>query len=602
MLSILTSMSGLSRRSFLGTVAALSAAWGIPATALGAQLAATPTTSEALSTLDRTIRLGPVQRGSFRRLVAAAGEKHAARVDLLGRPADAGRSSRRRSLFYCAHLSDIHVIDAQSPARLEPLVAISPSLFQGAFRPQDTLTTHVGAEMVRSVAGLRISQVTGAPLAAAFVTGDSADQVSQLETRWYINLMDGTPFVANSGAPSIYEGVQAWQETPWAYHPADPTNDVYGNYGFPRVPGLLEAAVSVRVGSGGLPTPWYSVYGNHDTLYMGTFGIPAGIKEFALGRHKYFSGPGVALNYVQDWAADAAGLTRLWNFVSANVGTMLGTKTVTPDPARKILEQEDFMRAHFETTPHPGPVGHGFTKENLTTGKTYWSADVGPFIRIFGLDTCNQVAGPDGAVPEKQFTWLRDGLTQAERDGRLVMVLSHHNSFTLENTAELPTQPQRLVHADELVSLLLSHPNVVAWLNGHTHNSTITPHARSSGAPGGFWEITTASCVDFPQQQQVVEIVDNRDGTLSLFTTVLDHDAPPEWNGDLTSTGLASLSRQLAANDWRATPVMRIGSLLDRNTELLLPAPPVVTSFTDAQVQSSHAVDFARVMSWERGW
>lgn len=601
-MSILWCVSGLSRRAFLGTVAALSAAWGIPASALGAQLAATPALGQGRSTLDGTIRLGPIQRGNYRLLVNAPGEKHVPRADLLGRSADPARTQRRRSLFYCAHLSDIHVIDAQSPARLEPLVAISPSLFQGAFRPQDTLTTHVGAEMVKSVAGLRTSQVTGAPLAAAFVTGDSADQVSQLETRWYINLMDGRKFVADSGAPAMYEGVQAWTETSWAYHPDDPTSDVYGRYGFPKVPGMLEAAVSVAVQSGGVPAPWYTVYGNHDTLYMGTFGIPAGIKEFALGRHKYFSGPGVALNYVQDWAADSTGLTRLWNVVSTNLGAVFGTRTVTPDPARKILEQTDFMKAHFETSPKPGPLGHGFTRENLQTGQTYWAADVGPFLRIFGLDTCNQVAGPDGAVPQQQFDWLRDGLAQAERDGRLVMVLSHHNSFTLENTAQLPTRPQRLVHADELLALLLAHPNVVAWLNGHTHNSTITPHTRASGAPGGFWEITTASCIDFPQQQQVVEIVDNRDGTLSVFTTVLDHDGPATWTGDLTATGLASLSRQLAANDWQATPAMRIGSPLDRNTELLLPAPPVVASFSDAQVEASHAADRARLMAWERGW
>ncbi len=131
-------------------------------------------------------------------------------------------------------------MDAQSPARLEPMIAQDHSTWAGAFRPQDTLTTHVGAAMVQSIADLRISQVTGAPLAAAFVTGDTADMLSHLETRWYVDLLDGTPLVPNSGAVGVYEGVQVWDEAYWAYHPENPEGDWFGNYGFPRIPGLLD--------------------------------------------------------------------------------------------------------------------------------------------------------------------------------------------------------------------------------------------------------------------------------------------------------------------------------------------------------------------------
>ncbi|MGC5189034.1 hypothetical protein ACPXBB_25885, partial [Escherichia coli] len=83
-----------------------------------------------------------------------------------------------------------------------------------------------------------------------------------------------------------------------------------------------------------------------------------------------------------------------------------------------------------------------------------------------------------------------------------------------------PGLDQTLHGAEEFVDLLLRYPVVIGWLNGHTHLNQILAH---TGSAGGFWEITTASCIDFPQQQQVVEIVDNRDGTLSLFTTVVDH-------------------------------------------------------------------------------
>lgn len=139
---------------------------------------------------------------------------------------------------------------------------------------------------------------------------------------------------------------------------------------------------------------------------------------------------------------------------------------------------------------------------------------------------------------------------------------------------------------------------MIAWINGHTHNNTIQAHPRAGG--GGFWEITTASCIDFPQQQQMIEIVDNRDGTMSLFTTTVDHAAPPEWReGDFSQTGFASLSRQLASNDFTEKPLMRRGSPDDRNTELLLPAPFDLSTITDAEVERLHTESRARFLRRE---
>lgn len=544
--------------------------------------------------------MGPVQQGKYRALTASSGEPYIARYDILGRAADPSRVARRRSLLYMGHLSDIHIIDAQTPARLEPMIEFSHTTWGGAFRPQDTLTTHVASEMVKSVADMRVSPLTGAPLAAAFVTGDSSDMLSHLETRWYIDLLDGTPIVPNSGAKGVYEGVQGWAETFWAYHPENPRGDWFGDYGFPAIPGMLEAAVTQKVDSGGLPVPWYTVYGNHDAIYFGTLGVPAALREFAVGGRKYFDWKALGLDYVESWTADSSSIGRALQALTKNLGRQLGAKPVTADPARKLLEQREFMTAHFDTAKNPGPVGHGFTKSNLSTGTTYWSADVNSFVRVFGLDTCNQVAGPDGAIPETQFEWLREALAAARAENKLAILLSHHNSFTLENGAELATAPERLVHADEFIAMVLEYPNAVAWLNGHTHINTITAHKRADG--GGFWEITTASCIDFPQQQQVVEIVDNADGTLSLFTTTLDHAAPIEWNGDLTPTGLASLSRELSANDWVEKPAMRPGSALDRNTELLLPAPFDLSKISATALEKEQLAARARLLAWESGW
>ena len=137
---------------------------------------------------------------------------------------------------------------------------------------------------------------------------------------------------------------------------------------------------------------------------------------------------------------------------------------------------------------------------------------------------------------------------------------------------------------------------MIGWLNGHTHLNQILAHA---GPTGGFWEITTASCIDFPQQQQVVEIMDNRDGTLSLFTTVVDHASPVTPGGSGSYLDLAAQSRELAMNDWAARPLMRRGSPLDRNTELLLPAPFDLSAITDATLEVQRADQRARLLEYE---
>ena len=591
-------MSGVSRRRFIAGVSALAIGWGVSRQVLGDALALPMRAADMPSTLLQTIKMSSsVARGSYRTLLAGAGEDFIARVDLLGREADPRRSTSRRSLYYFAHLSDIHVIDAQTPARMDAIQSIAPELFTDACRPQDTLTTHVLASVVDSVVAAQSSSITGAPLASAISTGDSADNLSSLETRWYIDILDGKDVTPNSGAVGVYEGPQIWSEATYAYHPDDPMGDVYGAYGYPTVPGMLAAAVSNPVTSQGLPVPWFAVYGNHDATYMGTFRADPALFAWAVGSRKAATGEALGLNWLQGFATDLSVAQIAINAIRESVGFLPGIRDVTADPARKLLERADFMQAHLDSPAVPGPVGHGWTQANVDSGETWWSADMTPYLRVFGLDTCNLAAGADGAVPQDQFDWLQAQLEQCQTQGRLAIICSHHNSLTLENGATPVTGGQPLIHAEEFIDMLLRYPVCIAWLNGHTHINTLTPHLREGGV-GGFWEITTASCVDFPQQQQLVELIDNRDGTLSIFVTALDHAAPPTWMpGDLTQVGLASLSRELSANAWLADPALRAGSPLDRNVELVMPAPFEMSSITDAAVESEQMRARAHVIA-----
>lgn len=592
-------MGSLSRRGFLAATAGLAASLGVPERALGARLAQPVKPADVSTTLEQTIRFTAPKYRQYRHLTVGPGEAYIPRYDVLGRRAAPGRVGRRRTIAYLGHLSDIHIMDAQSPARLDIMVGQSESLWAGSFRPQDTLTVNVGAAMVQAMRAAQFSPLTGAPMMAAFNTGDSADMISMLELQWYIDLLDGTPVTPNSGQAGVYEGVQVWAESTFAYHPEDPAGDPYGAFGFPAAPGMLQAAVSQTVDSGGLAAPWYAVYGNHDTDFLGTLAISDALRALAVGDRKAAVWQPFAANFLGGWASQLSPVNQFLHEVRSSFGRQSGMRSVTPDQQRRLLDGVEFMQAHLDSPERPGPVGHGFTQNNITTGQRYWMADVSPHVRAFGLDTCNQVAGPDGAVPEDQFTWLRAGLEQAQAENKLCVILSHHNSTTLENEAQPVVGPtQRLIHAEEFVAMVQEFPNAVAWVNGHTHINTIIPHPKPGG--GGFWEITTASCIDFPQQQQLIEIVDNRDGTLSIFTTSLDHASAADWTpSDYSASGLASLSRQLAANDWIENPPMRMGSPLDRNCELLLPAPFDLSALTDADLEKASMAAKARLVATE---
>jgi hypothetical protein len=122
------------------------------------------------------------------------------------------------------------------------------------------------------------------------------------------------------------------------------------------------------------------------------------------------------------------------------------------------------------------------------------------------------------------------------------------------------------------VALLHRFPNVVLWLNGHTHTNTIRPRPDPGDPARGFWEVTTCAVVDWPCQTRVVELLDHGE-YLSIVTTMVDHDTPAAPPVPLaTSDDLAALHRELAANVPWDISVMA-GSAADRNVELRL-APP----------------------------
>ena len=526
------------------------------------------------TTLASTYGKGAPGAGGYRPVIRQAGEPHIVRTDL-GADADAGRAGRRSAILTFAHLTDVHVIDAQSPARVEYVDRFEDKysesdpvigLLTSAYRPHEMLTTQVADAMVQSINRIGKGPVTGKKLAFAIQTGDNADNCQLNEVRWNIDVLDGKVLTPDSGSLTAYEGVadrKHYDSHYWHPEPGPANNqDIFHTtFGFPDVAGLLDAARKT-FDPVGLKIPWFSVFGNHDGLVQGNFPgtIPLGL--VATGPLKATSVPP---------GLSQADIIKAFSSLDATVllgaAALTSADVVSTDAKRKVLTRKQVVNEHFTTTGTP--VGHGFTAANRTQGTAYYSFDRGATVRCVVLDTVNPNGYADGSIDQKQFDWLKQVL--ATTTDRYVIIFSHHTIETMNNpfiATGLDLQPRVLGPA--VRTELLTHPNVVAWVNGHTHKNQILAHKNAAG-DAGFWEINTASHVEFPQQSRLIELVDNQDGTLSIFATMVDQAGPEAFGGQLgTTLGLASLARELSANDPQERTSGRAGVPADRNVELLV--------------------------------
>jgi len=488
-----------------------------------------------------TITRGAASSGGWRSLLVAPGE---ARRD----PVPIG------DVIGCVwHLSDLHVCDCESPARLEYLDRYSDpdSPYRevlgdiGTYRPQELLTVQVATTMVASVNSILLGPTTGAPIDKVVITGDLTDNAQLNELQWYQRILDGGVISPRSGADvrSAWVGSSdsaVWDERYW--HPDGAPQGRNQDrptrlFGYPAIPGLTDASRH-DVQSPGLAIPWVSVFGNHDGLLQGTVPASDSLRRLAVGSDRIIGLPAGASPLHTALAVSPVGPA---DYVHDTTSPRIG---IPPDHRRALATSDDFARV---------------TRSAL--GPNYFATDVGS-LRLIALDTINPHGGWQGSIDDVQLSWLRNELAAAH--DRYVLIASHHPSPTLVNEYT-PTGVRRVL-GPEVVDVLLAHPCVIAWIAGHVHFHAAGWHAGESG--GGFWEITTASLIDWPQQGRVLEVIRATDRgvpEVAIISTVVDHGAPAIWSATALheTANLAAISRSLSANDYR----IRDGSLRGLNLD-----------------------------------
>jgi metallophosphoesterase (TIGR03767 family) len=614
----------VSRRKFLalagaGVVAAAVDVGGLLSPALLTPAAADttpPVNGRGLfggtTTLDKTVRTNPRQDTvtwtDYVTLREDIGEPHVLKVDP---EVGAFYAAPTRVLDAFVQVTDMQIVDDKSPARVEftdrwaDLGSTINKSTDSAYRPQEMLSTHIVEAMVQAIRNARFGPMTGLPFSFTVATGDMVDNAQYNETRWYIDLLDGDhQIITESGQPGREQhGVSGNfnGHDPHYWSPEGSTNLYRSTYNLPVIPGLLAAARRPFT-STGLGMPWYAVMGNHDGEIQGNYPVTPTFVE-GLGGLQDISG--LAVDNKKAWISRHASGEVTFPADVNDAGPLnifvdnLQFLPVVADSQRRILNHHDFAAEHWNTTG--GPPGHGFRHPagtNIYLTDYAFDSPISAPIKYIVLDTLNYDGGANGRVSGDQFNRLEAQLRanssfyydanlnpvhQAGVQDKLFVIFAHHTIKTLNNNTANETDwfDPDFYFGASVELLLLRYPNAIMYVCGHTHTNEIHPHMRGittalknhvSGV-GGFWEVATASHIDWPVQSRLFEITAGRD-KIAIFTTIIDITAPVAYGGDLsTPTALASLARELAANDPTERPHPRTGFETDRNTILTLPAP-----------------------------
>jgi 3',5'-cyclic AMP phosphodiesterase CpdA len=425
------------------------------------------------------------------------------------------------------HLTDAHVMDASSPARVPFLARLGPPV-QSTFRPQEALTAQVLHGAINATRAQRPELVIQG--------GDLIDNDQHNELVQALALLSGGLVHPCSG-PHGYHGVQL---------PTNPDRFYYRpEIDAPRHPGMLTQAVTPFT-CPGLGSDWLPVLGDHDALVQGELVANPVTQKLAIGDRALWDMPtnlqlpaGLALSSSgsPDSSPDP-------EFVAAFVQQALAGPTVRvpADGDRyELTFDEVISRLWNGSRAAAQPLLSGASAAT-TSERLDYVRDVGGALRLIVLDLVRRGGGSGGLIQPDQLAWLERQLAAA--GDRWVMIVTHQ---PLEDTDG----------GAQIFELLDRSKRVIAALAGHTHRNRIIPRET---AAGGYWLITTCSLIDYPQQCRALSLYATTGGGVALRTWMLDHVG----NGPL-----GAISRELsylAAEGGRAQHLR--GTHYDRNVTL----------------------------------
>jgi hypothetical protein len=531
---------------------------------------------------------------------------------------DVGTYNSGETLLRFFSMSDIHIVDKESPAQAIYGALIPPSGFgktnTSAYSPIILSTTHVLDAAVQTINALNGQ----ARFDFGMSLGDDANNNQYNELRWFIDVMDGKRITPSTGA---HRGAGSI------------------DYQMPYQSAGLDKSI-----------PWYQTIGNHDQYWCGSLFVNDYDRRILVGNTVIdmgIVGPTQfpSLDDRGYYMGVIDGTTPYGTIIGAGPAGTMAAPIIAADPNRRALATANsttlnWMKEFFNTTSKP--KGHGFTKPNLDNDFASYTFEPKaslPLKVIVLDDTCKENPYPTASsyaracLDQTRYDWLVNELDQGQAEGKLMIITAHipvgpnlnvpaaplvapanilndtpiplffsdcqpefpncKEGDPLEHFA--PITPYNVVSDAMLLATLHNYPNLLLWMSGHRHINVVTrqPAPAGKGPEFGFWEVETSSLRDFPQEFRTFEIKRNDNNTVSIFVTDVDpavQDDPATPHADLSpaakSRGYAVGANRIAAG---------VPGLTDRtsrayNAELIKPLPAPYTLTVDVSGSGSGTV------------